>query len=159
MPSSSPTLMTRRQFLGVTAGAAGLLAAPGCALPEPDDTPDPVLDLVLSAERDAREFASADRTHGDHVGALHRLADVRRIQAGQLEAALTSPRQTPTPTPAPSAGSPEPVRCPPVDEVRTRLRADIATATEVALAESGIRAELAGAVAASCTAAVEVLLT
>lgn len=157
MPSSSPTLMSRRRFLGVTAGAAGLLAAPGCALPEPDDTPDPVLDLVLSAERDAREFAAADSAHGDHVGALHRLADVRRIQAGQLEAALTSPRQTPTP--APSADSPEPVRCPPVDEVRTRLRADIATATEVALAESGIRAELAGAVAASCTAAVEVLLT
>lgn len=157
MPSSSPPLMSRRRFLGVTVGTAGLLAAPGCALPEPDGAPDPVLNLVLAAERDAREFAAADRTQGDLVGALHRLADVRRIQAGQLEAALTSPRETPTP--APTTGPPEPVRCPPVDEVRTRLRADIAAATEVALAESGIRAELTGAVAAACTAAVEVLLT
>jgi hypothetical protein len=48
--------------------------------------------------------------------------------------------------------------CPPAEEVRSRLRADAADAAGAAAATEGARAEIAGAVSAACTAAVEVEL-
>jgi hypothetical protein len=115
-----------------------------------------VLELVLAAERDAREFAAADASHGKYVDALNRLAEVREIHARRLEELLVRPRDA---EPSPPVAAPEePVTCPPVDEVRTRMRSDAAQATSVALDAEGIRAELAGAVSAACVAAVEVLL-
>ena len=48
--------------------------------------------------------------------------------------------------------------CPPLDEVRSRLRGDASRATEVAVDTDGTRAELAASVAAACISAVEVVL-
>lgn len=160
MLRSSPAALSRRRFLAVSAGTVGtvgLMATTGCAVPALDNTPDPILDLVLAAQRDAREFTAADDSHGGYVDALHRIGEARRVHAERLEAVLERPRDPETVTP--SAEPQAVVACPPVEEVRARLRADAAKATDVAVTAEGIRAELTGAVSAACTTAVEVLLT
>src|SRR5699024_2114781 len=118
------------------------------------DRPDPLLGLLEAAERDARELAAADASHGDRVGALRRIADVRRVHAERLTAIVERPEDDATPTPVP----PDPPVCPPADEVRSRLRADAADAAGAAATTEGAGAEIAGAVSAACTAAVEVEL-
>lgn len=155
VPHSAPVALSRRQFAVAAAGVAGLAVAGGCALPTVTDRPDPLLGLLEAAERDARELAAADASHGDRVGALRRLADTRRVHAERLAGLVDRPQddeQQPTPVPTPA-----PV-CPPAEEVRSRLRADAADAAGVAAATEGSRAEIAGAVSAACTAAVEVEL-
>lgn len=156
MPSSAPAALTRRRFLAASAGVVGLAVSTGCAAPGTDTSPDPVLEMIRSAQRDAREFAAADASHGAYVDALRRTADVRRIHAERLGELVDHPQET---APAePGTAAPAPAYCPPVEEVRTRLRADAGRASEVAVGSDGIRAELTGAVSAACTAALEVLL-
>ncbi|UVE95620.1 hypothetical protein [Dietzia sp. B32] len=154
MPHSAPVVLTRRHFVVAAAGVAGLAAAGGCALPTVSDRPDPLLGLLDAAQRDARELAAADASHGERVGALRRIADVRRLHAERLTTIVEFPADEGRPTPA---STPAPV-CPPADEVRARLRVDAAGATDAAAAEEGPRAEIAGAIAAACTAAAEVEL-
>lgn len=154
VPHSAPVVLSRRQFAVAAAGVAGLAVAGGCALPTVTDRPDPLLGLLEAAERDARELAAADASHGDRVGALRRIADVRRVHAERLTAIVDRPEDDATPTPVP----PDPPVCPPADEVRSRLRADAADAAGAAATTEGAGAEIAGAVSAACTAAVEVEL-
>lgn len=157
--SSDPLHLTRRRFLALSSGLAGLAVATGCGVPAIEDTPDPVLELIRAAERDARDFAAADASHGAHRDAILRIADVRRVHAERL-AELVEPSAEPdVPESTPAAETEADLACPPVDEVRSRLRADAGGAAEVAAASEGIRAELTGAVSAACTAAVEVLLS
>lgn len=157
MLSSAPVALTRRRFLTVSSGAVGLMVATGCAVPALEGTPDPVLELIRAAERDSREFAAADASHGTYLDAIRRIADVRRIHAERLGELFEQPQDAATDEA--SADPAPPATCPPVEEVRSRLRADAAGAAEVALASDEIRAELTGAVSAACTAAVEVLLS
>lgn len=154
MPHSAPVVLSRRRFVGAAVGVTGFAVAGGCALPAVVDRPDPLIPLIDAAARDARELAAADATHGDRVGALRGIADARRVHAGALaELADTADEGAAQPvTPAP------PPVCPPVDEVRSRLRADAALAADVAAETDGARAEIAGAVSAACTAAAEVVL-
>lgn len=157
MPDSSTVPVSRRRFVAVTAVATGLVVAGGCAVPLVDDEPDPLLELAEGADRDARELAAANASHGDDVARLHRIADARRTHAEQLSAEI-GPTDS---TEAPSNGAeadPPPAICPPIGEVRTRLRDDARRAGEVAVASRGSRAELAAAVSAACATAVEVVL-
>ncbi|MFL0578455.1 hypothetical protein [Dietzia sp. 179-F 9C3 NHS] len=178
MPSSSPVTahgpsLSRRHFVAVTAGVAGLVAAGGCTLPEPEREPDPLLHLAKAADRDARELAAADASHGGDVGRLRRIGEVRRVHSERLSAEI---RRVDPPgdddesgtddgaavdEQAGNAGSgdagPAAV-CPPIGEVRERMRADARRAAEVAASATGYRAELAAAVSAACVAAVEVVL-
>ena len=157
MLSSAPVALTRRRFLTVSSGAVGLMVASGCAVPALEGTPDPVLELIRAAERDAREFAAADASHGTYLDSIRRIADVRRVHAERLVELVDQPQDTTTDEA--TAEPTSPVQCPPVDEVRSRLRADAAGAADVASASDEFRAELTGAVSAACTAAVEVLLS
>lgn len=154
MPHSAPVVLSRRRFVGAAVCVTGFAVAGGCALPAVVDRPDPLIPLIDAATRDARELAAADATHGDRVGALRRIADARRMHADAL-AGLTDTADEGEEQPATPA--PPPV-CPPVDEVRARLRADAALAADVAAEIDGARAEIAGAVSAACTAAAEVVL-
>ena len=154
MPQSAPVVLSRRRFVGAAVGVTGLAVANGCALPAVVERPDPLIPLIDAAARDARELAAADATHGDRVGALRRIADARRVHADALaELADTADEGEEQPV----TSTPPPV-CPPVDEVRARLRADAALAADVAAETDGDRAEIAGAVSAACTAAAEVVL-
>lgn len=157
MLSSSPVALSRRRFLAVSSGVVGLAVATGCAVPTADDSPDPILELIRAAERDAREFAAADASHGKYADALRRLAEVRRIHAERLGELVDDPAASGTAatTPPPGAAA----SCPPIAEVRTRLRGDADQAAGVAVAADGARAELTGSVSAACTAAVEVELS
>ncbi|MFN3601833.1 MAG: ubiquinol-cytochrome c reductase iron-sulfur subunit N-terminal domain-containing protein [Dietzia sp.] len=156
MPASSTVPVSRRRFVAVTAVATGLVVAGGCAVPLIDDEPDPLLQLAEAADRDARELAAADASHGTDVARLRRIADARRTHAERLSVEI-GPTDS---AEAPSNGAePDtPAICPPIDEVRTRLRDDARRAGEVAVASRGQRAELAAAVSAACTTAVEVVL-
>ena len=154
VPHSAPVLLSRRHFVTVAAGVAGLAVTGGCALPVVNDRPDPLLGLLEAAERDARELAAADASHGERVGALRRIADARSRHAERLAELVERPVDDDRPTPAPTS----PPVCPPVDEVRSRLRADAADAADAAVAAEGTRAEIAGVVSATCTAAVDVEL-
>lgn len=170
MPVDSPTPLSRRRFVAVTAGLVGLLAAGACAVPEPDREDDPLHRLAHSAARDARELAAADASHGDDAARLRRVGEVRRVHAERLGAEVD--RQAagptvavdeligsePTPTTAVADDRGGTVVCPPIDEVRARLRDDATAAAEVAAESEGYRAELAAAVSAACTAALEVVL-
>ncbi|GAA1052954.1 MAG: hypothetical protein Q7T31_07375 [Dietzia sp.] len=156
MPVSSTTPVSRRRFVAVTAVATGVAAAGGCALPLVDDEPDPLVPLAAAAARDAREFAAADASHGDDVARLHRMADARRTHAERLSAEIGPTDAGETPSDGAAAGPP--AICPPIGEVRTRLRDDARRAGEVAVAARGERAALAAAVSAACTTAVEVVL-
>ena len=152
------TPLSRRRLLAVGAGTAGLALVGGCALPADDRGPDPLLELLEAAARDAREFAVADVSHGDHVTALRALAETRRLHAerlGDLGEQL-SPRVDAGATGS-AAPAPDPV-CPPVELVRDRLRADARAAAEVAAGSDGRRAEVVAAVSAACAAAAEVVL-
>ena len=154
MPHSVPADLSRRQFIAAAAAAAGLAVAGGCALPAGIGHPDALIGLLDAAERDARELAAADASHGERAGALRRIADARRIHAQQLADLVERPDGDQRLTPS----SASPLVCPPVEEVRARLRVDAAGAAEAAAASEGARAEIAGAVSAACTAAVEVEL-
>lgn len=160
MPFSSPVTLSRRRFLAASAGVMGAVAVTGCTGEEGDGVSDPVVELIRAAERDAREFAAADTSHGKYVDALRRIADVRRIHAERL-AELVELVETPPESTAATTTTAEPdsvVTCPPVGDVRARLRTDSGHASEVALESEGIRAELTGSVSAACITAVEVLL-
>ncbi|MBS7547516.1 hypothetical protein [Dietzia massiliensis] len=156
MPHSAPVVLSRRRFVGAAVCVTGFAVAGGCALPAVVDRPDPLIPLIDAATRDARELAAADATHGDRVGALRRIADARRMHADAL-AGLTDTADEGEGEEQPATPAPPPV-CPPVDEVRARLRADAALAADVAAEIDGARAEIAGAVSAACTAAAEVVL-
>lgn len=156
MPHSAPVVLSRRRFVGAAIGVTGFAVAGGCALPAVVDRPDPLIPLIDAAVRDARELAAADAIHGDRVGALRRIADARRMHADAL-AGLTDTADEGEGEEEPATLPPPPV-CPPVDEVRARLRADAALAADVAAESDGDRAEIAGAVSAACTAAAEVVL-
>lgn len=162
MPSSAPIapgrLLSRRRFVGVTVGATGLLAAGGCALPSSVVEPDPLLELAESARRDAEQFSAADALHGDHVRALHRLAAVRRTHADRLDELTGGLLTAVTSTPGPERDPGTPAVCPPIDEVRSRLRDDAVRAADVVVDLEDTRAEVVAAVSAACTAAVEVVL-
>lgn len=153
MLRSAPAALSRRRFLTVSTGTVGLVLAAGCAAPSPDDAPDPVLELIRAAERDARQFAAADGGHGGYSEAIRRIGQARRIHAERLNGLLGSGASG-TSTPAT-----EPAVCPPVEEVRARLRADADRAGAVALESDGVRAELTGSVSAACAAAEQVLLS
>lgn len=155
MLRSTPLPLTRRRFLAVSS-SAGLLMATGCALQKPEGTPDPVVELLLAAQRDAREFAAADSSHGQYVHALKRISEVRGVHAQRLEELVRTPSATESDVPDPASEAP--VVCPPVDEIRARLRSDADQARAVAVNSQGIRAELTGSVSAACVSAVEVLL-
>lgn len=161
--SSAPVALSRRRFLTVSCGAVGLVVATGCAVPALEGSPDPVLDLIRAAERDAREFAAADASHGSYLDAIRRIADVRRVHAERLGELVEFPQGTAAGGTDGADASPAapatPAVCPPVDEIRSRLRADAAGAADVASASDEVRAEITGAVSAACTAAVEVLLS
>lgn len=178
VPLSAPVHLSRRRFVATAAGLAGFTVAGGCAVPSPDREPDPLISLAENAARDAREFAVANESHGSSAGALRRLADVRQVHAERLtdeveraaNGDLFGSAESDGAGGAPRVGSGEstvPVSessanaaavCPPVDQVRTRLHADAQSAAEVAVSAVGYRAELAAAVSASCTAALEVEL-
>lgn len=179
MPLSAPVHLSRRRFVATAAGLVGLAVAGGCAVPSPNRDPDPLIRLAENAARDARELVVANESHGSSAGALRRLADVRRVHAehltdeveraasGDLFGSAESDGaggvpgvgsgESSVPGSATSATSVDPV-CPPVDQVRARLHADSRSAAEVAVSAEGYRAELAAAVSASCTAALEVVL-
>ena len=133
-----------------------MLTVGACALPRPVDEPDPLLELAEAADRDARELVSADASHGEDAGRLRRIGDVRRAHAEHLAAEIR--RLAPEGETTIGIGTGTPPVCPPLEEVRTRLRADARRAGEVAVSAEGYRAELAAAVSAACTAAVEVVL-
>ncbi|MGN0102187.1 MAG: hypothetical protein ACI39C_14715 [Dietzia sp.] len=154
MPHPAPVVVSRRTFVTAAAGLTGLAAVGGCALPAVVDRPDPLVPVLDAALRDSRELAAADATHGDRVGALRRIAEARRVHAVSLGELTDLPDSGQTP---PDAAQVTPI-CPPVDEVRERLRADAALAAVVAAEVDGARAEIAGAVSAACTAAAEVVL-
>lgn len=154
VPHSAPVALSRRRFVAAAAGVAGLAVTAGCALPAVTDDPDRLIDLLDAAERDAREFAAADASHGEWTGPLRRIAEVRRVHAERLSEIVERPTAEGQPSTSPGA----PAVCPPVAEVRARLRGDAAGAAEVAVASKGARAEIAGAVSAACTAAAEVEL-
>lgn len=168
MPDSFTAPVSRRRFVAVTAVATGMALAGGCALPPADDEPDPLLALAVAAARDARELAAADASHGDDAPRLRRIADARRIHAerlsaeigaAEIDAAEVEPGDTAEPidtADVPGAGSP--AVCPPIGEVRERLREDARRAGEVAVDSRGYRSELAASVSAACTTAVEVVL-
>lgn len=153
--STGPSL-TRRRFVAASAGLAGLAAAGGCALPEPTREPDPFGALAEAAARDARELGAADASHGSDAARLRRIADVRRVHADHLTAEVL--RLDPEGSATGDEPPPATAVCPPIGEVRERLRADARRAAEQAAASEGYRAELAAAVSAACTAAVEVVL-
>lgn len=155
VPRTAPVVLSRRQFVVAAAGVAGLAVATGCALPTVSDPTDTLLGLLDAAERDARELAAADASHGEWAGDLRRIGEVRRVHAERLAGIVRRPTEEGQPTTAPGG----PVVCPPVAEVRSRLRADAAGAAEAATLSEGARAEIAGAVSAACTAAAEVELT
>ena len=157
MPHSSPAVLSRRRFVAAATGVAGIVgsaAVGGCALPTETDRPDPLLDLLRAAERDARELAAADVSHGDRAGALRRVGDVRRIHAERLAEIVVRPAGEAQGTPTQAS----PPVCPPVGEVRSRLRSDAAAAAAAATEAEASRAEIAGAISAACTAAVDVEL-
>lgn len=189
MPSTSPVTapgpsLSRRHFVAVTAGVAGLVAAGGCTLPDPEREPDPLLHLAEAADRDARELAAADASHGGDVGRLRRIGEVRRVHAERLGAEIrrvdppgdddeagpddgaavaeqagdAGSGDAGTEGTGPGAAGPAAVVCPPIGEVRERMRADARRAAEFAASATGYRAELAAAVSAACVAAVEVVL-
>lgn len=155
VPHYPPLVLTRRRFAAVAIGAAGLALAAACGSAA-EDTPDPILELIDAAERDARELAAADASHGERVSGLRRIAEARRVHAERLGELVVDPRTPDEATDSP--GSQPDAVCPPVDEVRRRLRADAERAGEVAVNSEGSRAEVTAAVAAACTAAVEVVL-
>lgn len=157
MPFSSPVTLSRRRFLAASAGVMGAVAVTGCTGEEGDGVSDPVVELIRAAERDAREFAAADTSHGKYVDALRRIADVRRIHAERLAELVETPPES-TAAITTTAEPDSVVTCPPVGDVRARLRTDSGHASEVALESEGIRAELTGSVSAACITAVEVLL-
>lgn len=156
VPHSPTVVLTRRRFIAVAAGATGLALTAACGTGPAVGDPDPILELLGAAERDARELAAADASHGDRAGALRRIADARRIHAERLGELIGEPQaaEEMSDSPAPDSAA----VCPPVDEVRRRLRADAKHAGEIAVSSEGARAEIAAAVAAACTAAVEVVL-
>ncbi|MDX2355603.1 twin-arginine translocation signal domain-containing protein [Dietzia sp. PP-33] len=163
MHSSPAAPVSRRRFVAVSAVVTGLAAVGGCALPVVDDAPDPLVQLAEAADRDARELAAADVSHGDDVARLRRIAEARRTHFERLSAEIG--RQTTTGEAPPDDVATEdgvatdrPVTCPPVEEVRARLREDARRAAEVAVDSRGSRAEVTAAVSAACTAAVEVVL-
>ena len=161
VPHSAPINLTRpfsrRRFIAVTAGATALSASVGgCSTPSSLGGPDPLQEIADAAHRDAVQFAAADASHGDRVQILHKLAEVRRVHAERLLQMREQPSPDVTPS-APGAEQAPPV-CPPLDEVRSRLRGDASRATEVAVADEGPRAALTASVAAACVAAVEVVL-
>lgn len=159
VPSPAPTALPRRTFLAVSTGAVGLVVTSACSVPDTHKAPDAVLELIRAAERDALEFGAADASHGTYVDTLRRLADIRRIHAERLSELIEQPAGTAeTGAAVPTSDAGPPVTCPPVDEVRTRLRTDASHAGEVAVGSVGVRAELTGSVSAACTAALEVLL-
>ncbi|MDV8000428.1 hypothetical protein [Rhodococcus sp. IEGM 1408] len=156
MPSTSSPPVSRRRFVASTVGVAGLVVAGGCALPTVDDEPDPLLRLAAAAERDALELGAADASHGEDAARLRRVADARRVHAEQLSAEIR--RLAPEAAPTNGVEPTPPAVCPPIGEVRIRLRDDAKRAAEVAVASRGHRAALASSVSAACTAAVEVAL-
>ncbi|MFD2393597.1 twin-arginine translocation signal domain-containing protein [Dietzia aerolata] len=152
-----PVTLSRRRFLAASAGVMGAVAVTGCTGEEGDGVSDPVVELIRAAERDAREFAAADTSHGKYVDALRLIADVRRIHAERLAELVETPPESTAATTT-TAEPDSVVTCPPVGDVRARLRTDSGHASEVALESEGIRAELTGSVSAACITAVEVLL-
>ena len=156
MPITSHVPVSRRRFVAVAAGATGFLVAGGCSIPLVDDDPDRLRLLAEAADRDARQLAAADASHGEDVARLRRIGEARRVHADRLTAELDRP----APDDAPSDGvdPDQPAICPPIGEVRARLRDDARRAAEVAVDSRGYRAELAAAVSAACTTAVEVTL-
>lgn len=171
MPISPPILLSRRRFIAATTGLAGLAVIGGCSEALPASEPDPLNGLAAAAARDARELAAADASHGSATAGLKKIAEVRRVHAKHLADEVgREAGDEPTPDDGDQAdesnspGEPDPatpstVVCPPIDEVLARLRADARTASEFAVSAEGYRAELAAAVSAACTAAVEVILT
>lgn len=156
VPLPAPAPLSRRRFVAAAAGVAGLVAAGGCGLPAVDDAPDPLLELAEAAGRDADELAVADASHGESVAPLRLIADARRVHAERLYEEIARQRDADAEPPR-EILRPAPV-CPPLEEVRSRLRADARRAAEVAAGTEGYRASLVAAVSASCTAAVEVVL-
>lgn len=157
-PVTGPHL-SRRRFVAASAGLVGMAAAGGCALREPTREPDPLLALAAAAGRDALELGAADASHGPDAPRLVRIGLVRRVHADRLNQEI---RRLNPPEPSGTSTTGENLRpapvCPPLAEVRQRLRADARRAAELATASEGYRAELCAAVAAACTAAVEVVL-
>ena len=161
VPHSAPIVLTRplsrRRFIAVTAGATALAATVGgCSTPLSLGGPDPLVEIADAARRDAVQFAAADASHGDRIQILHTLAEVRRDHAERLQEMIEQP--SPDVTSSAIEAEEAPPVCPPLDEVRTRLRADASRATEVAVDAEGTRAELTASVAAACISAVEVVL-
>lgn len=158
MPVHSPTPLSRRRFVAVTAGLAGLFVTGGCTLPEATPEDDPLERLARAAARDARELAAADASHGSDAARLRRVGGVRGTHSDRLAAEVDRRNTNPAGGPGPGPDDDATPICPPIDEVRTRLRNDAADAAEVAAESEGYRAELATAVSAACTAALEVVL-
>lgn len=157
MPDSAPLIPSRRRFITAIGaiGVVGLAVAGGCAVPTIVERAEPLAPLRDAAQRDALELAAADSSHGEYADALRRLADIRRVHADRLGALVDGAR---TDEPTSTGPGPAPT-CPPIDEVRARLRDDAATAAEAAGLTDGPEAELAGAVSAACTAAAAVMLS
>lgn len=165
MPVPTPAPLSRRRFVAASAGVLGLLATAGCALPAPEEDPDPLLRLATAAERDARELAAADASHGPDAAGLRQVGEIRRVHAERLTAEIdrladdpTDASGTPTAAPTRAPGNDGEVVCPPISEVRARMRSDARAAGDFAASSEGYRAELAAAVSAACTAALEVVL-
>jgi len=157
VPETPNTSLTRRGFITVTAGVAGLAVGAGCTSEPPGEHTDPLRELFEAADRDAREFAAADASHGDYADALRTLAEIRQVHATWLGRFLEAPPPA-NGTSTPQSAGVEAV-CPPVVEVRQRLGEDAGQAGDVAVSSRGERAEVAAAVAAACTTAVEVVLS
>ncbi len=153
--------LSRRRFVAASAAATGLVAIGGCALPSPAPEVDPLIPVAEAARRDAREFAAADASHGADVSRLRQLAEVRRVHADRLDGEIArsagSDASIASGDDPPFEADTAPV-CPPLGEVRSRLRTDGRVAADVAVAASGYRAELTAAIAAACVSAVEVVL-
>ncbi|HJC30142.1 MAG TPA: hypothetical protein H9759_12190 [Candidatus Dietzia intestinipullorum] len=170
MPVPTPTPLTRRGFMTASAGLVGLLSSGGCATSTTESEPDPLRRLADAATRDARELAAADASHGSDADRLRRIGGVRAVhaerltdeierEAGGLQSLTDAVGSSGSAAPSPGRDDAAPAVCPPTDEVRRRLRADAGEAAEAAISAEGYRAELAAAVSAACTAALEVVLS
>lgn len=158
MPTRSPhaaPALTRRAFGALAAGTAGVALVGGCGPDETRTEADPLRSLAESARRDAAEFSAADASAGSAAPALRSLGGIRRQHAERLgeEIARLDPEGARAASPTAPAAT-----CPPVADVRTRLRDEARAARDAAASATGYRAALAASISACCLAAAEVVL-
>jgi len=164
--------LDRRGFGAVVLAAVGTglgaTTLTSCASGGDEDAPDALLPLAEAAARDAAELAAAgDGRPREEAARLQRVAGARRVHAETLRAEIA--RLAPSSSGSPATGTPAPagaggtpaagaVTCPPLAEVRDRLRRDAELARGVATRATGYRSSLAASVSAACTSAAEVVL-